>query len=244
MARVAVITNSASDLDPAEAAEAGVSVVPLIVTFGPDSYRAGVEMSTEAFWERMTAPDAPFPTTAASSPGDFRDAYEAAFADGAEAIISIHVAGTLSGTIKSAQIAREMLAGSRDPHRRLAGRLEGAGDPRPDGRGDGGGRHRPGRDRRVPLAPRVGPADVRRARDARIPQARRPDQRRPGRDRHAALGQADHRGRGGRGRHRGPRSDACQGPGASHRADHRAADRAARDPPHASHRTSSSSGRR
>ena len=66
-------------------------------------------MSTEAFWERMTAPDAPFPTTAASSPGDFRDTYEAAFADGAEAIVSIHVAGTLSGTIKSAEIAREML---------------------------------------------------------------------------------------------------------------------------------------
>jgi DegV family protein with EDD domain len=109
MARVAVITDSASDLDPAEAAEAGVTVVPLIVTFGPDSYRAGVEMSTEAFWERMTTPDAPFPTTAASSPGVFRDAYEAAFAGGAEAIISIHVAGLLSGTIKSAQIAREML---------------------------------------------------------------------------------------------------------------------------------------
>ena len=83
--------------------------MPLIVNFGPDSYRAGVEMSTEAFWERMTAPDAPFPTTAASSPGDFKQAYEAAFADGAEAVISIHVAGTLSGTIKSAQIGRETL---------------------------------------------------------------------------------------------------------------------------------------
>ena len=110
MTRVAVITDSASDLEPAEAAEAGFSVVPLIVTFGPDSYKAGVEMSAQAFWERMTAPDAPFPTTAASSPGDFREFYEAAFADGAEAIISIHVAGTLSGTIKSAQIARDMLS--------------------------------------------------------------------------------------------------------------------------------------
>ena len=109
MPRVAVITDSASDLEPAEAAEAGFSVVPLIVTFGPDSYKAGVEMSAEAFWERMTAADAPFPTTAASSPGDFRDAYEAAFADGADAIVSVHVAGTLSGTIKSAQVAREML---------------------------------------------------------------------------------------------------------------------------------------
>jgi DegV family protein with EDD domain len=109
MTRVAVVTDSASDLDPADAAAAGITVVPLIVTFGSNSYRAGVEMSTEAFWERMTAADAPFPTTAASSPGDFRDTYEAAFADGAEAIVSIHVAGTLSGTIKSAEIAREML---------------------------------------------------------------------------------------------------------------------------------------
>jgi DegV family protein with EDD domain len=109
MARVAVFTDSASDLDPADAAAAGIHVVPLIVSFGSDSYKAGVDMSTEAFWERMTAPDAPFPTTAASSPGDFKAAYEAAFAEGAEAIVSIHVASTLSGTIKSAQVAKEML---------------------------------------------------------------------------------------------------------------------------------------
>ena len=57
----------------------------------------------------MVAPDAPFPTTAASSPGEFKEAYEAAFEAGADAIVSIHVASTLSGTIKSAQIARDML---------------------------------------------------------------------------------------------------------------------------------------
>ena len=109
MGRVAIFTDSASDLDPADAAAAGITIVPLIVSFGPDSYRTGVEMSTQAFWERMTAPDAPFPTTAASSPGDFRDAFEAAFAAGAEAIVSVNVSSTLSGTIKSAQIARDML---------------------------------------------------------------------------------------------------------------------------------------
>jgi DegV family protein with EDD domain len=57
----------------------------------------------------MTAPDAPFPKTAASAPGDFKAAYDAAFAAGADAIVSIHVAGTLSGTIKSAEIAKGML---------------------------------------------------------------------------------------------------------------------------------------
>ena len=109
MSRVAIFTDSASDLDPAEAEAQGITIVPLLVNFGADTYRAGVDLSAEAFWERMVAPDAPFPTTAASSPGEFKEAYEAAFAAGAEAIVSVHVAGTLSGTIKSAQIARDML---------------------------------------------------------------------------------------------------------------------------------------
>jgi len=109
VARVAIFTDSASDLDPAEAAASGIHVIPLIVNFGDKSFRAGVDMDGTEFWARMTAPDAPFPTTAASSPGEFRDAYEAAFADGAEAIVAVHVAETLSGAIKSARIARDML---------------------------------------------------------------------------------------------------------------------------------------
>ena len=109
MTRVAIFTDSASDLDPADAAAAGIGIVPLLVNFGKDTYKAGVDLSTAEFWERMVAPDAPFPTTAASSPGEFKEAYEAAFTSGADAIVSIHVAGTLSATIKSAQIARDML---------------------------------------------------------------------------------------------------------------------------------------
>ena len=109
MSRVAIFTDSASDFDPALAEAEGITIVPLLVTFGSETFKAGVDLSTEAFWERMVAPDAPFPKTAASSPGEFKDAYEAAFEAGAEAIVSVHVAGTLSGTIKSAQIARDML---------------------------------------------------------------------------------------------------------------------------------------
>jgi DegV family protein with EDD domain len=79
------------------------------VSFGNEDYKAGTEISTEEFWRRMTAPDAPFPKTAASSPGDFKAAYEKAFADGADAVVSIQVAGTLSATLKSAENARAML---------------------------------------------------------------------------------------------------------------------------------------
>jgi DegV family protein with EDD domain len=104
--RVAIVTDSASDFDPARAASLGIAVVPLVVTFGNDTYSAGVDLSTDEFWQKMTAPDAPFPKTAACSPGVFQTTYQKAFDDGAEAIVSIHVADTLSGTIKAAQVAQ------------------------------------------------------------------------------------------------------------------------------------------
>ena len=109
MARIVFVTDSASDLDPLVARSAGIHVVPLVVSFGDETYRAGVDMSNEEFWQRMTAPDAPFPKTAASSPGDVKAIYDGIFAEGADAIVSVHVAGSLSGAIKSAAIARSML---------------------------------------------------------------------------------------------------------------------------------------
>jgi DegV family protein with EDD domain len=110
MGRVAIVTDSASDLTPQAARAAGIAVVPLAVNFGPESFRADVDLSTDEFWRRMTAPDAPFPTTATSSPGDFKAVYDRVLDAGAETIISVHVATTLSGSMKSAQIGREMLA--------------------------------------------------------------------------------------------------------------------------------------
>jgi DegV family protein with EDD domain len=109
MARIVFVTDSASDLDPADARAAGIRVVPLVVTFGNETFRAGVDLSTAEFWERMTAAGSLFPKTAASSPGEFKAIYDGAFAEGADAIISVHVAGTLSGSIKAAEIAKSML---------------------------------------------------------------------------------------------------------------------------------------
>ena len=61
MTRVAIFTDSASDLDPAEAAAAGIGIVPLLVNFGNESFKAGVDLSTADFWERMVAPGCPVP---------------------------------------------------------------------------------------------------------------------------------------------------------------------------------------
>jgi DegV family protein with EDD domain len=109
VSRVAIITDSASDLPPEVAAAAGITVVPLIVNFGSETFRTNVDLTTDEFWARMIAPGAPFPTTAAASPGDFGAAYEAAFDAGAAAIVCVTVSADLSATIKSATIAAGML---------------------------------------------------------------------------------------------------------------------------------------
>jgi DegV family protein with EDD domain len=106
--RVAIVTDSASDFNPERAAALGITIVPLIVNFGRDAFSAGRDLSTDEFWTKLKTPGSPFPTTAACSPGDFQTTYQRLFDEGADAIVSIHVAGILSGTIKSAEIGRAM----------------------------------------------------------------------------------------------------------------------------------------
>ncbi len=109
MGRVAVVTDSTADLEPAAAAAAGVRVVPLFVRFGSEEFRVGVDLSTEEFWSRMLAPDAPFPMTAAPSPGTFRETFEACFADGADAVVCPTIGSKLSATYQSATLAAAAL---------------------------------------------------------------------------------------------------------------------------------------
>lgn len=107
MSRVAIVTDSTADLAPAAAAAAGLKVVPLFVRFGAEEFRVGVDLSTEQFWARMLAPDAPFPSTAAPSPGTFRETFEACFAEGAEAIVCPTIGTKLSATFQSATLAAQ-----------------------------------------------------------------------------------------------------------------------------------------
>jgi DegV family protein with EDD domain len=106
---VAVVTDSASDLPPDAAQAARIAVVPLNVHFAAQGFRAGLDLSSADFWDRMLEPDAPFPTTSAASPAAFQEAFEKAFAGVAEAIVCVDVSETLSGTIKSARVAAGLM---------------------------------------------------------------------------------------------------------------------------------------
>jgi DegV family protein with EDD domain len=111
MGLVAIVTDSTADLDPAVAAAAGLRIIPLYVRFGDEEFRDGVDMSPAQFWDRLLAPGAPFPTTAAPSPGSFMAFFESCFADGADAVVCATIGSGLSATFQSATVAAEMMPG-------------------------------------------------------------------------------------------------------------------------------------
>ena len=137
LATVAVLTDSTADLTPQQAADAGITVVPLYVRFGAEEFRAGVDLSTEQFWQKLLAAGAAHPTTAAPSPGDFTKAFTAAFDAGADAIVCPTIGPKLSATFQTATLAAGVDAGPRDPRHRHGVDLDVHGHPRPHRRRDG-----------------------------------------------------------------------------------------------------------
>jgi DegV family protein with EDD domain len=103
------VTDSTADLPPQVAQELGISVVPLIVIFGDEVYREGVDITHDLFYDKM-ARSKVLPTTSAPSVGDFLAVYEALLKEGNDEIVSIHLSSKLSATYNNAcQAARQMV---------------------------------------------------------------------------------------------------------------------------------------
>lgn len=106
MARVAVVTDSTSDLDPVAAGEQGLRVVPMTVAFGDESYVSRITISDEEFYDRLAHSDV-LPTTSQPVPAWFEEAYGDAEDDGAEAVVSVHLSAELSGTLDQARLVAD-----------------------------------------------------------------------------------------------------------------------------------------
>lgn len=98
---VRIITDSASDMSPAE--HPALAVLPLSVTFGTDVYMDGVDIDHQRFYEMLVERDE-LPKTGQVNPYAFSQAIAEAREAGDEAVI-ITVGAKLSGTNQSARTA-------------------------------------------------------------------------------------------------------------------------------------------
>jgi len=100
---VAIVTDSTAYLPVDLVARHGIWVVPLHVVLGGKQFSEGVDVTTAevAAALRKFTPV----STSRPSPRAFLDAYEAAAAGGADAIVSVHISSDMSGTVESAALA-------------------------------------------------------------------------------------------------------------------------------------------
>lgn len=104
-ARIAIVTDSTSDLSATQATRHGISVVPLNVIFGSEQFLDGIDLSPAQFMEKM-ATSTVLPTTSQPSIGTFEETFRSLIPTHDE-IVCITISSRLSGTYQSAKLAAE-----------------------------------------------------------------------------------------------------------------------------------------
>ena len=113
LSKIAILTDSASDITPDMIEGLDVTVIPIRLKIGENNYKDGVNLSKKEFWHKLLT-EKVVPKTAQPSPAEFRDYYEELFNKGYEKIISLHISSKMSGTQQVAKVAREMLKREKD----------------------------------------------------------------------------------------------------------------------------------
>lgn len=107
-----IVTDSTADLSRADAERIGVTVVPLTVRFGEEQFQDGVDLGSDAFYTKL-ASGSVHPTTSQPTPEQFQRAYASLLQNPDDEVVSLHISGKLSGTLQSANIARQELSPDR-----------------------------------------------------------------------------------------------------------------------------------
>ena len=109
---IRIVTDSVSDLPPSAARASDITVVPLYVVIGGETYRDGVDIDADRFYSLLEEVPS-LPTTSQPSIADFQEVYRGLLDQG-HRIVSIHVSAKLSGTLNSAAQARESLGAASE----------------------------------------------------------------------------------------------------------------------------------
>ena len=104
---VKIVTDSLSDITSDIAEGLGITVVPLTVLFGQESFLDRVTMTTDEFYYKLTHDDI-WPTTTQPTPHDFVNVYNK-LAEETDEILAVTLSNKLSGTYESALNAKSLV---------------------------------------------------------------------------------------------------------------------------------------
>jgi DegV family protein with EDD domain len=93
---VKIVTDSVADLPPEVVEELGITVIPLVLRFGAETYRDGVDLTPDQFYQKLKTSRA-FPATSVPPPDAYAEAYDK-LAEEADAIVVVAVSARLSAT--------------------------------------------------------------------------------------------------------------------------------------------------
>ncbi len=103
---VKIVVDSTASLTPELVAQNDITVIPVAIQIGSETYAEDVTITKEQFYRYLA--EGAQPITSQPSPGTFYQTYQSLVGQ-ARSIISIHLTGKHSGTVQSARLAAEML---------------------------------------------------------------------------------------------------------------------------------------
>ena len=112
MPDIAIVTDTDASLPATIAARYGIRQVSIVVQFGAEAFMTGIDLDDAELFARVDR-EGRLPTTSAPAPGQFAQAYEAAFAGGASQVLCLTVSGEVSATYNAAVLAADMCPGRR-----------------------------------------------------------------------------------------------------------------------------------
>ncbi len=110
MKKVAIVTDSSTYLPQSMIDDLGIHVVPLTLHWDDESYRDGVDIQAEAFYERLSQSDS-IPTTS-QTPIDVFDRLFKKLLEQDFAVFSMLISSGISGTVESALQAKKNFPGA------------------------------------------------------------------------------------------------------------------------------------
>ena len=108
MSGIAVVTDTTQYLPREVVDRHGLSLVSLYVNWAGRTDREGDMPDYDAFYEHLRTDGGELPSTSQPSVGDFMTVYEPLLERGDD-IVSIHLSGGISGTVRAAEQARDAL---------------------------------------------------------------------------------------------------------------------------------------